>query len=141
MAKRRKKTKGFTLLEIMIAIGIISVLMSVLIPSFQRARSQAKLAVCIETIRTTATAIETYSMERGNQGPPDALNVLVPAYLKVVPIEPVSLTEYSYQVSTLSDKNFTISCPGSIPNHKELGIPVNHPLYSPATGQEKGIEI
>ncbi|MEQ8223868.1 MAG: prepilin-type N-terminal cleavage/methylation domain-containing protein [Candidatus Eremiobacterota bacterium] len=141
MVRIIKKAKGFTLLEIMIAIGIITVLMSVLIPSFQRARSQAKLAVCIETIKNVATAVETYAMERGNQRPPATLAALVPGYLKVVPIEPVSLTKYSYQVSTLADKNFTISCPGPKVNHKELGIPINHPLYSPATGQEKGIEL
>ncbi|MEQ8171185.1 MAG: prepilin-type N-terminal cleavage/methylation domain-containing protein [Candidatus Eremiobacterota bacterium] len=139
MGRIIKKAKGFTLLEIMIVIGIMTVLMSVLIPSFQRARCQAKLAVCLETIKNTATAVETYAMERGNQKPPANLEVLVPGYLKIVPIEPVCLTKYSYQVSTLSDKNFTISCPGSQPNHKELGIPINHPFYSPVTGQEKGI--
>ncbi|MEQ8189186.1 MAG: prepilin-type N-terminal cleavage/methylation domain-containing protein [Candidatus Eremiobacterota bacterium] len=141
MAMWRKKIKGFTLLEIMIVIGIISVLMSVLMPSLQRSRSQAKLAVCMETVKNTATAVETYSMERENQGPPAALTALVPAYLKIVPIEPVCLKEYDYQVSALAGKNFTISCPGTEPNHKVLGIPVGHPLYSPTTGQEKGIGI
>ncbi len=141
MRKIIKKTKGFTLLEIMIAIGIMAVLMSVLIPSFQRARWQAKLSVCIETIKNVATAIETYSMERDNQRPPPDLAALVPGYIKTVPIEPVCKLEYTYVVSTLSDKNFTIFCPGPKANHKELSVPIYHPLYSPATGQEKGIEI
>ena len=134
-----KNMRGFTLIEIMIVIGIIVVLMSVLIPSLQRARSQAKLSVCVETIKNTATAITTYSMERENQGPPDNLSFLVPGYLKVIPTEQICNQPYLYEVSTTSDRNFTISCPGQ--NHAELNIEIYHPLYSPAVGQEKGLII
>lgn len=135
----RKKIKGFTLIEIMIVIGIISVLLTVLIPSLQRARSQAKLSVCIETIKNTATAIESYSMERDNQGPPATIEMLVPGYMKVVPVEEICKKKYLYEVAPAPDKAFTIYCPGK--NHGELGIPNNHPLYTPAAGQQKGIEI
>jgi prepilin-type N-terminal cleavage/methylation domain-containing protein len=135
----RKKIRGFTLIEIMIVIGIMVVLMSVLVPSLQRARSQAKLAVCIETIKNTATAIETYSVERKNEVPPNNLSALVPEYLKVVPTEQICNKPYDYEVAPAPDRNFTISCPGR--NHGELGIPINHPLYTPATGQEEGIRI
>ena len=41
-----KKRNGFTLIELLVVIAIIAVLMSVLMPSLQRVRNQAKAVMC-----------------------------------------------------------------------------------------------
>ena len=142
-----KRKKGLTLLEIMIVIGIVAMLMTVLIPQMQKARSQSKLAVCMENIKSLATCIEMYAMDN-KHNPPDntaTLDLLVTTqYIKSVPLEPVSGKKYFYEGPsvTASAKNYTIMCaPISDQNHGDIGIPAGHPFYTPLKGQEKGLGI
>ena len=41
-----RRQRGFTLIELLVTIGVIGLLVTILIPSLQRAREQAKSAVC-----------------------------------------------------------------------------------------------
>ncbi|MCS6955852.1 MAG: type II secretion system GspH family protein, partial [Candidatus Calescibacterium sp.] len=64
-----KNQKGFTLLELMIVIAIISILALVLIPNFVLARNQAKISSCQSNIKLIATAIENYAVSNRDQYP------------------------------------------------------------------------
>lgn len=55
------KKRGFTLLELMIVIAIISILAVVLIPNFVNARNAAKLTACQAILKNIASVVEMYS--------------------------------------------------------------------------------
>ena len=54
-----------TLIELILAIGIIAVLFALLTPSLQRSRLQAKAAVCMSNIRQLNTVLSMYVTDRG----------------------------------------------------------------------------
>jgi prepilin-type N-terminal cleavage/methylation domain-containing protein len=55
--------KGFTLVELLVVISIIAVLLSVLMPALSSARNQAKITVCLSSVRQVALGALTYEAQ------------------------------------------------------------------------------
>lgn len=54
---------GFTLIELLIVTSIISLLISLLLPSFRRARASSRMAVCQSQLRQWGLAFQMYADE------------------------------------------------------------------------------
>jgi prepilin-type N-terminal cleavage/methylation domain-containing protein/prepilin-type processing-associated H-X9-DG protein len=66
---RRTGAGGFTLVELLVVIGIIAILISILLPSLNAARERAKRVQCAADLHTFAQAITMYASQNKGKVP------------------------------------------------------------------------
>jgi prepilin-type N-terminal cleavage/methylation domain-containing protein/prepilin-type processing-associated H-X9-DG protein len=73
--RARRPVKGFTLIEVLVVVAIIALLISILLPSLSRAREQARMTVCMNSMRTCGQAMVLYAHSNQDSYPWDATPV------------------------------------------------------------------
>lgn len=66
MTRRQPTRRAFTLVELLVVIGIIGVLIGILLPTLGRARETARRTNCLSNLRQVGVVLRNYSVE--NQG-------------------------------------------------------------------------
>ena len=81
--------KGFSLLELMIAMFILIILLSVALPTYQRSVQHARETVLKENLFQMRRAIDQYASDKGKL--PQSLDDLVTdGYLREKPVDPIT---------------------------------------------------
>jgi prepilin-type N-terminal cleavage/methylation domain-containing protein len=98
---RIRKSKGFTLVEIMIVVLIIGILLAIAVPNFIKARETSRAKTCIANLRQIESGKEQWAMEM-KKGATDTpvQGDLEPNYVKKWPECPSGGTYTINNVST-----------------------------------------
>lgn len=93
----RKKTRGFTIIELMVVISIILILVSIAVPIYNQSILRAKEAVLRQDLFAMRQSIDQYTMDKAKA--PQALADLVQAgYLREIPKDPFTDSRDTWQV-------------------------------------------
>jgi general secretion pathway protein G len=102
MLINRRKSAGFTLVELMIVMAIIMVLAVVAVPSYIAAIRSAREAVLKEDLHVMRTAIDSFTADK--QKAPQSLEDLVTdGYLKSIPDDPMTHSKETWVTETTTD--------------------------------------
>lgn len=86
---KRHKVRGFTLIELMIVISVITILMGIAIPNYRASIVRARESVLREDLYVLRSMIDQYTLDK--QKAPQSLEDLVSAgYIKSVPKDPIT---------------------------------------------------
>jgi len=87
--RTRSGRRGFTLVELMIVMAIVTILVSIAVPLYQKSIVAAKESVLRQNLFTLRTVIDEYTYDK--QKAPQTLEDLVSAgYLRQIPVDPIT---------------------------------------------------
>lgn len=85
MKKYVHRPGGFTLVEIMIVVGIIGLLVGIALPNFIKSRATSQQNACINNMRQINSAVQQWAMETGQSAgaAPPSLTADLTSYIQL----------------------------------------------------------
>lgn len=85
----RSRLRGFTLIELLTVLAVIAVLLTAVVPRYQRALERGREKALLTSLTGMRDAIDQFAADRGRY--PDSLQELVQErYLRAVPEDPMT---------------------------------------------------
>jgi len=99
-SKKAEKPQGFTLIELLVVVSIIALLVSILLPALNKARDQARTALCAVNLKQFSYGLGMYVNER---------NDYLPYMLNTVTSQWDGVKGYSNTIFTMIGENMGLS--------------------------------
>src|SRR5262245_23878895 len=88
---------GFTLVELMIAMAVISILLSVAVPQYNKALIRSKETILKPNLFAMRTTIDEYTYDKG-KAPQNLEDLISAGYLRKVPLDPMTNSDRSWKI-------------------------------------------
>lgn len=98
MTKRiTRRRAGYTLIEIIIVMTIISILVSIAVPIYQKVVLRTKETVLRNNLFTLRTVIDEYTYDK-QKGPQSLEDLVQAGYLRQIPEDPITGSNTSWKI-------------------------------------------
>jgi len=81
-------TRGYTLIELIIVMAIVSILMAIAIPQYQKSLRRTKETLLHSHLQLLRTVIDEYTFDK-KKAPQTLQDLVAEGYLRAVPIDPI----------------------------------------------------
>lgn len=89
--------RGFTLIEMLVAMAILALLMSIVVPKYFQSLDRSKEAVLMENLKNTRDVIDKFYGDTGRY--PESLAELVTRrYLRSIPYDPITQSSRTWLI-------------------------------------------
>lgn len=93
----RSGRRGFTLVEMMVVMSVVTIIVSIAVPLYQKSILRAKESVLRNNLFTLRTVIDEYTYDKG-KAPQSLQDLVTEGYLRQIPIDPVTGTDQSWKI-------------------------------------------
>lgn len=83
------RERGYTLIELIIVMAIISILMAIAIPQYQKSLRRTKETMLHSHLQTLRTVIDEYTFDK-KKAPQMLQDLVTEGYLRAVPLDPIT---------------------------------------------------
>jgi general secretion pathway protein G len=90
------RRSGFTLIELMIVMAIITVIISIAVPLYQKSIIRAKESVLRNNLFSLRTVIDEYTFDK-QKAPQTLQDLVTEGYLRAVPIDPITNSDSTWR--------------------------------------------
>jgi general secretion pathway protein G len=88
--------RGYTLIELIIVMAIISVLVAIAVPMYQKSLLRTKETLLKQNLFTLRTVIDEYTFDK-KKAPQDLQDLVNEGYLRAVPLDPITRSDQTWR--------------------------------------------
>lgn len=104
---RNGTRSGFTMIELMIVMAVITILVSIAVPFYQKSIIRSKESVLKNNLFTMRTVIDEYTMDKG-KAPQSLQDLVTEGYLRNLPVDPMTSSDQSWKI-VMEDATSSVS--------------------------------
>jgi general secretion pathway protein G len=98
--------RGFTLIELMVVMAVISIIVSMAVPMYQKSIIRSKESVLKNNLFTMRTVIDEYTYDK-QKAPQSLQDLVTEGYLRAVPIDPMTNSDQTWRPVMEDSSNTT----------------------------------
>jgi general secretion pathway protein G len=95
--KRLRSTRGFTLIELMVVMAIVSILLTIALPIYQKSITRSKESVLRNNLFTLRSMIDEYTIDKG-KAPQSLQDLVSEGYLRQIPLDPITGSDQTWRI-------------------------------------------